>query len=139
LAIGEKLFERKGKTTGVTIKSVGPDGVTTERNIAAEIRGFGRAEGVSGRAIATTTAVGQQPRPFRVSGYALITTKDGETVVVKSSAFSKREGGRFKVASISTYMRTSAVLSWLNDLITLDEIEADITVQEFTSTSYEWK
>lgn len=139
MAIGEKLFEWKGKTTGVTVKSVGPDGVTTERNSAAEFRGFGRAEGVSGRAIATTTAVGQQPRPFRVSGYGLITTKDGETVVVKSSAFSKREGGRLKIVGISTYMTTSAGLSWLNDLITLDEGEADITGQEFTITSYEWK
>jgi hypothetical protein len=41
--------------------------------------------------------------------------------------------------SLSTYMTTSASLSWLNSLITIEEFETDITVREFVGTSYEWK
>jgi hypothetical protein len=140
LAIGEKLFEWKGGTTGVTIKSIGSDGVTTERNIAGEVKGFGRAASISGESMATSTAVGQPSGLFHVSGHALTTTKDGETVAVKISAVSKREGGKVRGVGLSTYMTTSASLSWLNSLVTIDEFEAaDIAAREFVFTSYEWK
>jgi hypothetical protein len=84
MAIGEKLFEWKGGTAGgVTVKSIGSDGVTTERSIAAEIKGFGRAASISGGFISTSTVVRQPSGVNRVSGLGLITSKGGETVAVK--------------------------------------------------------
>jgi hypothetical protein len=42
LALGEELAEEKGKAIGMSIKSVGPEGMTIEVSTAGEAKGFGR-------------------------------------------------------------------------------------------------
>jgi hypothetical protein len=41
LVLGEKMWEEKGKVIGVSVKSVGPEGVRIEENFASEIKGLG--------------------------------------------------------------------------------------------------
>ena len=46
MAIGEKLWEGKGKSGASFIKSVGMDGVTSVYTWTAQMKGMGKAKGV---------------------------------------------------------------------------------------------
>ena len=51
MVLGEKMWEEKGKIIGISVKSVGPEGVRMEETFATEVKGLGRAP--SGRNIGT--------------------------------------------------------------------------------------
>lgn len=42
MVLGEKIADEKGKVIGMSVKSVGPDGVHIEESFVSEVKGFGR-------------------------------------------------------------------------------------------------
>jgi hypothetical protein len=48
LAIGEKLWEGKGKYGTPAIKAVGAEGVSLEGTLTVQVKGLGRAKGIDG-------------------------------------------------------------------------------------------
>jgi hypothetical protein len=139
LAVGEKLFESKQKSTGFAVKSVGPEGVTVEQSWAGEFKGYGRAQGLSGTIMGTGTYVQAPMGPIHGTAHGILTTKDGEAIVIRSHGVGKIEGTKGKFAVLTTYMTTAPKLSWLNNTVSLDEGEGDTNFQEFTLTGQEWK
>jgi hypothetical protein len=139
LALGEKVFESKQKATATAVKAVGPEGVTIEQSWTGEVKGLGRAQGLIGTITGTGTYVQTIGGSARGSAQGLIITKEGETVVYKTNGVGKTEGNKGKFAALTTYMTVSPKLSWMNNLVTLDEAEGNPTFTEFTLTGQEWK
>ena len=81
LVLGEKVWEEKGKGIGVSVKSVGPEGVHMEETFASEVKGLGRFP--SGRNMGTMN-IAARPDGF-ISGTAqgIFTAQDGDSVVWK--------------------------------------------------------
>ena len=138
LVLGEKLWEEKGKGIGMSIKSVGPEGVHMEYTFASEVKGFGRVP--SGRNMGTVDFV-EAPGGAGSSGtgQGIFTTHEGDIVVWKLYSLGKPEAGKSKTVNIMQQMTTSKKLSWMNSLIVVEEAIVDEKTMEFTGTAYEWK
>ncbi len=136
MPLGEKVSEEKGKTTGMSIKSIGPEGTTIEFNIVSQIKGFGRVP--NGRNMGTMTVL-QGPNTSNSTGQGMIVTEDGEMLPWHASGVSKRVGNKFKGITLVTFSTRSEKYAWVNDsLLVLDgEVSADLS--EFSDTGYEYK
>jgi len=142
VAIGEKLWEGKGKTavTGL-IKSVGVDGVTSEYSWTAQVKGMGRAKGVDGTI--NVTAVMMMP-PKGVPGskdQGIFMTMSGDMGVLKGFDLMKMTtSGNPRAVGLWSFMTMSEKLGWMNDLVALVTFEAlDPMWNESNITIYEWK
>jgi hypothetical protein len=134
---GDKLWEDTGKASGVTIKSVGPDGVNIEVNYAGEYKGFGTLP--DGTFIGTANIL-QKPNGMNLeTDQGVLTTKDGEVVVYKGSGTGKAEGGKSRRLTTYTCMTASQKLGWLNGSILVREGDGDTGLPTFRGTAYEWK
>jgi hypothetical protein len=89
LVLGEKIFEVKGKVTGVSIKSKGPEGVRVEENVAAEVKGFGRFP--SGRNIGAMELVTTPDSNASGTGQVTFTSQEGDSAVWKFYVLGKIE------------------------------------------------
>jgi hypothetical protein len=138
MAIGEKLFEDSGKTTGVTIKP-GPDGITLEFNFAGELGGLGRMQGAKGKFFGTGVLVQRPTGPMNGSYTVLMTTQDGESILLAGQSLSATIGGRLRDASLVRFSTSSQKYAWLNNVICLREAESSADFQSFSGTLYEWK
>jgi hypothetical protein len=137
LALGEKIAEEKGKVIGVSVKSVGPEGVHMEETFATEIKGLGRLP--SGRNMGTLNIV-MTPSGFSSgTGQGIATTQDGDSIVWKSYFIGKPEAGKHKSVNIIQFMTTSQKLSWMNSFIAVEEGIYDPKTMELGGTAYEWK
>ena len=92
LVLGEKMWEEKGKVIGMSVKSVGPEGVRMEETFATEVKGLGRAP--SGRNIGTMDIIEVPGGFFSGTGQGIFTTQDGDSVVWKCYSLGKSEAGR---------------------------------------------
>ncbi len=137
MTIGEKTGEDQGKSTGVTIKGTGPDGVTIEVNYAGESKGFGRFPDAS--FVGTVTVVQGPAGVSRSSNQGLLTTKDGETIVYRGYGTGKSGGIKTKTIDLLTLMTASPKYAWMNDVILVREGEATPDFREFKGTVHEWK
>jgi hypothetical protein len=138
LVLGEKLWEEKGKATGVSVKSVGPEGVHMEENFASEVKGLGRFP--SGRNMGTINYVARPDGFSSGTGQGIFTAQDGDSVVWKCLAFGKPEAaGKDKSIAIIQFMTTSQKLSWMNSFLIVYESIGDMKTMEFSGTGYEWK
>jgi hypothetical protein len=136
MALGEKVAEEKGKAIGMSIKSIGPEGMTTELSVASEIKGFGRFP--SGRNMGTLTAI-EGPNTSRVTGQGVVVTTDGESLPWHAFGISKRVGGRVKGIDLITFGTHSQKYAWMNDVLLVLDGEASPDFSEFSDTAYEWK
>jgi hypothetical protein len=137
LVLGEKMWEEKGKVIGISVKSVGPEGVRMEETFATEVKGLGRAP--SGRNIGTMDIIEVPGGFFSGTGQGIFTTQDGDSVVWKCYSLGKSEAGKSKSVNIIQFMTTSQRLSWMNGFIAVDEGITDPITMELSGTGYEWK
>jgi hypothetical protein len=93
MVLGEKLSEEKGKAIGMSIKSIGPEGMTIEVTTAGEVKGFGRHP--SGRNMATQTVL-QGPITSRATAQGVLATTDGESLPWHGFGIGKTVVGRAK-------------------------------------------
>lgn len=142
MAIGDKLWEGKGKSAGPgSIKSVGREGVTSEYSWTAQVKGMGRAKGVNGN-INVTAVMKMAPKGVPASkDQGIFMTMSGDMSVLKGFDLMKMTaGGNPRAVGLWTFMTTSEKLSWMNDLVALVTFEAlDPMWNESNITIYEWK
>jgi hypothetical protein len=137
LVLGEKLWEEKGKCVGVSIKSVGPEGVHMEQTFTTVVKGFGRFP--SGTNMGTIDIVGAPDGSSRGICQGIFTSQDGDMVVWKGYFFGKREQGKDKTFGVLKSWTTSQKLAWMNVTFAAMEGIADPKTMEISDTGYEWK
>jgi hypothetical protein len=137
LVLGEKTWEEKGKMMGMSIKSIGPEGVHMEETFASEVKGLGRAP--SGRNIGTINVIETPGGFLSGTGQGYLVTQEGDSVVWKCYLLGKLEAGKTKSVNIIQFMTSSQRLSWMNGFIAVAESIADEKTMEFSDTGYEWK
>jgi hypothetical protein len=126
MPLGEEVTEEKGRLIGMSIKSVGAEGVTVEASFVGEVQGFGRFP--SGRNTATMTIL-RGPKTTRSTGQGIFVTKDGESIPWHMSNIGKYAGDRRKLVGIATFSTLSQKYAWVNDgLFVLDiSISSDLS------------
>ena len=137
MVLGEKLWEEKGKSIGMSIKSVGPEGVHMEQTFTTVAKGFGRSP--SGTNMGTLDLVQAPDGSESGSGQGIFTSQDGDVVVWKAYFFGRLEKGKDKSFGMVKFMTTSPKLAWMNKVIAAMEGVADLKTMEMTNTGYEWK
>jgi hypothetical protein len=142
MAIGQKLWEGKGKSGGQGfIKSISTEGVESMFTWSAQLKGMGTANGLD--CSINVTAKSMMP-PKGVSGaedQGIMLTTTGDMAVVMGYDLMKMTMGK-NPSSIGLYkfMTMSEKLVWMNDLIALVTFEAlDPMWQEFSMAIFEWK
>jgi hypothetical protein len=139
LVLGEKLWEEKGKAIGMSIKSIGPEGVRMEMTFTSATKGFGRDTGLDGTNMGTMEFVQAPEGGFSGSAQGIWTGLDGETVVWKCYSLGKTEAGKSKGVNIIQFMTTSKKLARMNGAIAVFEGITDMKTMEISGTGYEWK
>jgi hypothetical protein len=137
LVLGEKLWEEKGKAVGMSVKSIGPEGVHMEETFATVVKGFGR--GPSGTNMGTMESVVGPDGGSSGSGQGIFTSQDGDVVTWKIYFLGKREQGKDRSFGIVKWWTASQKLAWMNNTIAAFEAIADPKTMEVSSTGYEWK
>jgi hypothetical protein len=137
LVWGEKIAEEKGKAIGISVKSVGPEGVHVEETFVSEVKGLGRFP--SGRDMGTLNIVERAGGVFSGTGQGTKTTQDGDSAVWKCYLIGKLEAGKYKCLITIEFMTASQKLSWMNGLIAIEELISDPITMELSGTAYEWK
>jgi hypothetical protein len=135
LVLGEKVAEEKGSAVGMSIKSVGADGIATESSFVSEIQGFGRFP--SGKNMGTITAI-EGPKTSRGTGQGVCVTNDGEALPWHYSAIGRRVGDKHKSVAIVTFSTLSQKYAWMNDLLLVLDIDISLDYSQFSDTAYEW-
>lgn len=138
MALGEKVFEEKGKVTSMVIQSVHPvEGVKMEVSFASEIKGIGNFP--SGRNMGSG-AVTQYSHGSIDSEYrGVVTTTEGEQFFWWAHEKGRlTEGSKIKSVVMVSGVTNSQKLKWMNDLVLLIESESDSAGQEYTGTGYRW-
>jgi len=136
LVLGEKLWEEKGKTIGMSVKSVGPEGIRMEQTFTTEVKGLGRSP--NGVNMGTLDFV-QTPSGGFGTGQGIFTSQDGDIVVWKCYFIGKIEAGKNKAVNIIHFMTTSQKLSWFNSLVAVEDAFTDMKTGEIGGIGYEWK
>lgn len=139
MAIGEKLWEGKGKYGTPAIKAVNADGVSLEGTLTAQVKGVDRAKGIDG-VVTFTTMILMAPSGAGWShGQGILNMMTGDMVVMKGSGIGKVENGKGKSVGLMSFMTMSSKLNWLNNLVAVVTQEGDPMWQEFDITIHEWK
>jgi hypothetical protein len=136
LVLGEKLWEEKGKVTGMSVKSIGPEGMRIEESFVSEIKGLGRFPNC--RNFGTFNNVMTIAGLSSGTGQGMCTAENGDNVAWKAYTIGKSDAAKSKGVLIIQFMAASSKLSWLNNLIVVYDIVMDMTTLEFTGTGYEW-
>jgi hypothetical protein len=138
LVLGEKVAEEKNsKVIGVSVKSVGPEGVRREETITGEVKGIGRFPSV--RNIGRLGLIKVPDGFLRGTGQGIFTAQDGDSMLWKCYILGKPEAGKVKDLLIARFMTASQKRSWMNSLIAVYEGIGDPKTMEFRGTAYEWK
>ena len=127
--LGELIGEFKGKNIGWRVL---PDG-----KIETTAQGTGKILGVD--AFLLSTSVGTMANGiFMGEDTSVITTMDGDTVMLKGNAvgWPSGKGGTTRAASIHTTQ--SQKLARLNKVVGMHEYETDMT-DNFAGKIWEWK
>jgi hypothetical protein len=139
LAIGEKLWEGKAKTMGMTIKGINADGVSLEYTWMAQLKGMGKAKGVDGQVLFTGMTMISPSGGGSTVGNGMFTTMTGDMAVIKGSGYGKPEAGKGKGLGIWSFMTMSPKLTWMNMTVALTTQEGDPMWSEFEVVVWEWK
>lgn len=139
MALGERIWEGKGRSTGLTVKSVGVEGTSMEMNAVADLKGVGRLEGVGFRDMGTVAGLIRPDRTFVATGQGLLTAKEGDIVAYKAFGMYRIEAGAAKGPSLLTFSTASARLSWMNGFVAVSDIKIDLASYEYTTQGYAWR
>jgi hypothetical protein len=139
LPIGQKIFEINWKSTSMSIKSIGPEGLTMEMTATGEMNGYGPAKGVKGSALVTFQDIRQPGGISTGTGKGILSTPDGDMAVYKMM-FAGRMKGAGKQAWIGpvTYMTMSETLGFLNEMVCITEGEGEIGSPQAKDIVCEW-
>lgn len=138
MALGEKVFEERGKITSMVIQSVHPvEGVKMEVSFASEIKGIGNFP--SGRNMGSGTVTQYSHGAVDSEYRGVVTTTEGEQFFWWAHEKGRlTEGGKTKSVVMVSGVTNSQKLKWMNDLVLLIESESDSAAQEYTGTGYRW-
>lgn len=139
MAIGEKLWEQRGKATSVNIKSVGPEGRRVEQTSVREFKGFGRAQSIDG-IITVTVEISQEADTTACgTGRGIAITNDGDTIIWKYAVVGVGKPSKgVKSLGVAVLSTTSMKYNWMNSLLVVAEGALDAQGQEVQNI-YEWK
>ena len=141
MAIGEKLWEGKGKSGAGFIKDVGMEGVTSIYTWTAQMKGAGKAKGVD----CNLNVTGKSMMPPKGIGWSkdqgMLMTMTGDMGIVKGVSLMKMEMGKNPSAvGLWTFMTMSEKMAWVNNTIFVVTFEAmDPMWNELNVAIWEWK
>ena len=143
MAIGEKLWEGKGKSGGPGfIKSINADGVTSMYTWSAEMKGMGKAQGVDGSIRVTAKMMSPPKGVTAAKDQGIFMTMTGDMCVLKGFDLMKMmmPGGKPTAVGLWSFMTMSEKLAWLNNVVAVVTFEAlDPMWMESNITIWEWK
>jgi hypothetical protein len=141
MALGEKLWEGKGKSDGPGfIKYAGMEGVASMYSWSAQLKGMGRAKGVDLNIHATGKNWMSPKGVGKAKDQAMFTTATGDMGVIKGFGLSKMVQGKPTAVSLWHFMTTSEKLGWMNDVIAVASYEPiDQMWMQLNLIIYEWK
>lgn len=141
MAIGEKLWEGKGKSGASFIKSVGMEGVTSLYTWTAQMKGMGNAKGIDCNLNVTGMSTTPPKGIATSTDQGMLMTMTGDMSVLKGTSLMKMEMGKNPTSvGLWTFMTMSEKLGWLNDLIAVVTFEAlDPMWMELNIAIWEWK
>ena len=140
MAIGEKLWEGKGKGNPGFIKSIGMEGVTSVYTWSADMKGMGKAKGIDGNLHVTAKSM-QPPKGLGASkDQGVFMTATGDMGVMKGFDLMKMTmDGKPTSVGLWSFMSMSEKLAWVNNVIALVTFEAlDPMWMEFNVIVWEW-
>jgi hypothetical protein len=135
MALGEKLFEEKGKVTAGFIHQINLEGVVMKQSFTSEIKGFGKWP--SGMNMGSGMVKMMPGGHARGKWHGIFNLSDGEMVVWKGSGRSKRTANSIKGVMLISFMTMSEKYKWMNDVIAIAEVSGD--AMTFSDVTYEWK
>jgi hypothetical protein len=140
MAIGEKLWEGKGKGGASFIKSVGMDGIASMYTWTAEIKGVGKAKGVDANLNVTGMSMTPPKGIAKSKDQGMMMTMMGDMGVIIGTSLMKMMPGKNPTSvGLWTFMTMSEKLGWLNDTIAVVTFEAmDPMWMGFNVTIWEW-
>jgi hypothetical protein len=141
MAIGEKLWEGKGKSGAGFIKSVGMDGVTSVYTWTAQMKGMGKAKGVDLNLNVTGMSMAPPKGVAWSKDQGQMMSMTGDMGILKGVSLMKMVMGQNPTSvGLWTFMTMSEKLGWLNDTIAVVTFEAtDPMWTELNITIWEWK
>jgi hypothetical protein len=130
--IGKVIAEFKGKTTGIRVLSEG--------KVEASEQGSGSILGIEASILATAVST---PMPNGVTmgeGDALVTTIDGDVVMVRKSGigWSTGKGRKASKRGVFFHLTKAQKLARLNKVVGMYEYESD-EKGDWTAKIWEWK
>jgi len=136
MALGEVLSEVRGRVTSMKIHPFEGSGlIKYEANVTAEHSGR-----LSGREVGTAYFLLAPDGTMTGTGYSILTTSTGETVLIEEWGKSVTLGpGRSRLRTTASFKTTSERLAWLNTTIGAFEAETDLSTMEIVGKNYEWK
>ena len=141
MAIGEKLWEGKGKSGASFIKSIDMEGVTSIYSWTAQMKGMGKAKGVDCNLNVTAVSMSPPKGVAASKDQGMMMTMTGDMGTLKGFDLMKMMPGE-KPTSVGlwSFMTMSEKISWLNDTIAIVTFESlDPMWMEFNVTIWEWK
>lgn len=141
MAIGEKLWEGKGKSGASFIKSITMEGVTSMYTWMAQMKGMGRAKGVDCNLNVTAVSMSPPKGIASSTDQGMMMTMTGDMGVIKGFDLMKMTmNGKPSSVGLWSFMTMSEKLGWLNDVIAVVTFESlDPMWMEFNITISEWK
>jgi hypothetical protein len=135
MAMGNKLYDEKGKMTMMYVESVDANAITMKQTFNSDVTGIGNFP--SGMNMGSGTIWIGMDEKAHGKWHGMLMTKDKETIVWKGSGHSKRHQGVIKGIMVITFMTKAEKYAWMNSLIVVNDIEGDM--MEFKNAGYEWK
>jgi hypothetical protein len=139
MAIGEKLWEGKAKSTMMAIKGANADGVSIESTWMAQLKGMGKAKGWDGAVTFTGMTMMAPSGVGHSMGTGMINFMSGDMAVAKGSGIGMVEMGKSKSVGVWSFMSMSPKLAWMNTAVALVTLEGDPSWMEFDVVIWEWK
>jgi hypothetical protein len=141
MAIGEKLWEGKGKSGAGFIKSVGMEGVTSVYTWTAQMKGMGKAKGADLNLNVTGMSMAPPKGVAWSKDQGQMMSMTGDMGILKGVSLMKMVMGQNPTSvGLWTFMTMSEKLGWLNDMIAVVTFEAtDPMWTELNITIWEWK
>ena len=141
MAIGEKLWEGKGKSGASFIKSVNMEGVSQVYTWTAQMKGMGKAKCTDCNLNVTGMSMTPPKGVAWSKDQGMLMTMTGDMGVVKGVSLMKMVMGKNPSSvGLWTFMTMSEKLGWLNDTIAIITFEAmDPMWTELSVTISEWK
>jgi hypothetical protein len=139
MPIGQKIFEMDWKGTSMSVRSIGPEGLTMEMTAQGEVTGYGPAKGLKGFVVLTFQDLRQPNGISTGNGKGILTTPEGDMAVWNVTfAGRMKDAGSQGWIGPATFMTGSKKLAFLNEMVCITEGEGKTGSPEARDIVYEW-